>query len=131
MTKLQVLTSHAVGFCHRLAYGLLASLITFIALGVGVQPDRFELVLFYLAKVLNLPVALVGLLTFPYGGIDLWFGRGYGPDPRQLLKQHLTFSLPIYLALFYVPAVIRALYRRWRGPSRHAEEEEYPRGRES
>jgi hypothetical protein len=122
MTKLQILTRHAVGFCHRLAYGLLASLITFIALGVGVQPGRYELVLVYLAKVLNLPVALVGLLTYPYGGIDLWFGTGYGPDPRQLLMQHLTFSLPIYLALFYAPAVIRALYRRWRASRTPAEE---------
>lgn len=125
MRTLRVVSRHVVGLCHRLAYGLLASLITYTALGVvGFEPTRSELVLFYLAKALNLPVALVGLLTYPYGSIDFWFGTGYGPDPKLLLVQHLKFSMPIYLAVFYAPTAVRALYRRWRGRRARAEKPE-------
>ena len=116
MSKLQILTRHAVGFCHRLAYGLLASLITFIALGVGPQPVRHELVLFYLGKLLNLPIALVEFITDSHSGIELWFDRGLGSPPDKPLLHYLKVSLPTYLVLFYAPTVIRALYRRWRGP---------------
>ncbi|NLH10890.1 MAG: hypothetical protein GX464_06025 [Holophagae bacterium] len=120
------------GLANRLAYSLLAGLLTFV--GALIPFDRYQGVMHLVARVLDFPVALAGLVTSPHlAGIDMFFGKGIGEfmKPDEILRWHLQLAVPVYLSLFYAPMVIRALYRRWRGPSRHAEEEEPPRGRES
>ncbi len=120
MNKPKLLAHYAVGLCHRLAYGLLASLITIAGIGIGVHPGRHERAVFYLGKVLNLPVALAERLTNSYSGVELWFDRGLGSPPDEPSLEYLKHSTPTYLVLSYLPTVIVALCRWWRGGGRSA-----------
>lgn len=112
-----------LGLAHRLAYSLLAGLLTFV--GAIVPFDRYQALVHFVARVLDFPVAVAGLATSPYlAGIDMFFGKGVGEfmRPDEILRWHLELAIPVYLALFYAPVLARALYRRWRGPRTSAEE---------
>ncbi|HPD11695.1 MAG TPA: hypothetical protein PLN56_11975 [Methanoregulaceae archaeon] len=114
-----------VGLLHRVAYSLLAGLLTFV--GALFPFDRYQGVVSFITHVLDFPVAVAGLFTSPYlAGIDLFFGRGVGEfmKPDEILRWHLQLAVPVYLVLFYAPTAVRALYRRWRGRRARAEKPE-------
>ena len=116
------------GLAHRLAYSLLAGLLTFV--GAIIPFDRYQGLMHFIGRVLDFPVAVAGLVTSPFlTGIDLFFGQGVGEfmKPDEILRWHLQLAVPVYLALFYTPVAIRALCRAWRARRRRAEEQGQPK----
>ncbi|HVG23537.1 MAG TPA: hypothetical protein VND45_05240 [Thermoanaerobaculia bacterium] len=70
----------------------------------------------------NFPTAVIGRITAPYRGIDVFFDRG-GEwcdfcSAQQVLWYHLRFAVPVYVALFYVPTLALWIVRKQRARSR-------------
>lgn len=67
-------------------------------------------------RVLNFPVALAGELLYPIRGFDLVFENGSSwcdfCPPGQMLWMQLRLAIPVYIVLFYVPALTRGIARR-------------------
>lgn len=104
-----------IGFCNRLAYASLVGV--YVWLGT-IEPSLWSVaVLRLLTRMLDLPVALAGLLLpMNTAFIDLFFNRGIREwafvSPLRVLLWHLQVSVPVYLVLFYLPALIGRTLRR-------------------
>lgn len=106
---LRDLKAIGISLSNRVAYAFLFSAVSF---GLYVFPLGLNLeVAGAVAKLLNLPVALAGLvLPLELRGLDMWFQRSAvnTADPTQTLMSHLRNSIPIYVFLSYLPAFGRA-----------------------
>jgi len=61
---------------------------------------------------------VIGRITAPYRGLDVFFDHG-GEwcdfcSAQQTLWYHLRFAVPIYVVLFYVPALVAWSIRKRR-----------------
>lgn len=107
---------HLLGFCHRLAYATTAALAGFLLAvhpaGLRIDPTGL------LTKLLNLPVAAVGLLLPPeWRGVDLWFQPqewGYLNEFRGGMLRHLRIAILVYVLIFYLPTLALVGWRRLR-----------------
>jgi hypothetical protein len=73
-----------------------------------------------IAKVLDIPIAVSSALTERVAclkGMDLIFGRGAGEflGRDEILLWHLRASVLVYVALSYVPALMRLAWQHARG----------------
>jgi hypothetical protein len=114
---------HLVGFGHRVVY---ATLISVVAWYACTYPEAFGS--FMLQKgvcfALTFPTAVVGRLTTPYRGIDVFFDQG-GEwcdfcSAQRLLWLHVRFAVPFYVILLYVPNLVMLAIRRWQRPPPNA-----------
>ena len=104
-----------VGFFNRLAYATAIALggllLAVMPAGLRIDPTGV------LTKLLNLPVAAVGLIL-PDGwkSIDLWFGTNalHYSHFSEVLVRHLRLAIPVYVLLFYIPTLGRAVWQRLR-----------------
>lgn len=101
-------------FSHRLAYALLFGIVTWL---LAWLPTPFESNLFFgwALEILNAPVAFVSLhLPVGWQAIDLVFGSilPHTYTSSGFLWQHLRTAVPVYLLLFWLPALVRMLWRR-------------------
>jgi hypothetical protein len=104
--------SLVVGFFHRLAYAIAVALVGFL---LAVMPAGGKIDGGVTAKVLDLPVALAGLVVpVTWKGVDLWFepwSLGYLTFPEALLR-HLRIATPVYVLIFYLPTLGRVVWAR-------------------
>ena len=111
----------AVGAIHRFAYAVLLGMVTWF-----LYTARFDTLPFgadvqiMLTKIVGLPVAIVSQLL-PQGAwhaIDPFaeYPFAHNEPHERLLLLHLRLAVPVYVALFYVPNVVGALYRRFSRP---------------
>lgn len=104
-----------LGLSHRIAYATALALAGFLlaVLPAGLKIDPGGM----LTKLLDLPVAAVGLLLpLAWRGIDLWFHPqelGYLAVSDVLIR-HLRIAIPVYVLVFYLPTVARGGWRRLR-----------------
>lgn len=108
-----------VGFVHRVAYAMLSALLAWHActwpFGESVAQRRIVTAICY---TFSFPTAVIGRITTPYRGVDIFFERG-GEwcdfcSPQQVLWSHVRFAVPVYVALFYLPTLVLRIVRRWR-----------------
>jgi hypothetical protein len=104
-----------VGFVNRIVYAALFAMLGWYSC---VFPPGFawqSTVQKALCYSLTYPLALVGRVTQPYRGLDVFFDHG-GEwcdfcSAQQVLWYHLLFAVPVYVALFYLPTLVLALMR--------------------
>lgn len=115
MTTRRVLT----GFVHRVVYAMLFALLAWHActwpFGNSIAQRRVATAVCY---TLNLPTAIIGRVTSPYRGIDVFFDRG-GEwcdfcSAQQILWNHVRFAVPVYVVLFYLPNLVMCFVRWFR-----------------
>jgi len=103
------------GFLDRVACAILLSLYVALVAVIPLDLPRWILEPMYaVAKWLDLPVALLSHLRIPHiSGIDLWFNacRSF-IHPERVPLWHLKLSVPLYVLLFYVPALGRTIMSR-------------------
>src|SRR5688572_6982058 len=115
---------HLIGLSHRVAYATATALVGLLlaVMPAGLKIDSTGV----LTKLLNLPVAAVGLLL-PDGwkSIDLWFGTNalHYSHFSEVLVRHLRLAIPVYVLLFYIPTLGRAVWQRLRHRRRAIEAE--------
>lgn len=105
---------YVVGFCHRLAY---ATLLTGGSWLSCVAPiGRHPSLQVALCRVLDWPIAWLGRFNPGWRGVDVFYGRGAcdACTSEDFFYYHLTWGIPVYVVLFYVPTVIRWFARRLR-----------------
>jgi hypothetical protein len=111
-----------VGFVHRVAYAVLFAFIIYFGARLPLY-DNGQVISFgagalvFFAHILDVPIALVSLLDMPYlAGLDLFFGHGVGEfmTSTEVLTWHVRLSILVYVPLFYLPQLVRALVRRMR-----------------
>jgi hypothetical protein len=107
-----------IGLVHRVAYATLFAGATWYACG---YPNAFRSNPALQKAVcygLDYPIAVIGRVTAPYRGIDVFFDRG-GEwcdfcSAQQVLWYHVRFAVPVYVVLFYLPTLALWLVCRWR-----------------
>ncbi|HET8774710.1 MAG TPA: hypothetical protein VFP80_12990 [Thermoanaerobaculia bacterium] len=67
-------------------------------------------------QILNFPVALAGEILYPIRGIQLLFDD-YSTwcdfcSSGEMFRQQMRIAIPAYLALLYIPTVVRSIARR-------------------
>src|SRR4051794_973604 len=106
MTRRRVL----IGFMHRVVYATLFALLAWHActwpFSNSIVQRRVATAVCY---TLNFPTAIIGRVTSPYRGIDVFFDRG-GEwcdfcSAQQVLWYHVRFAIPVYVVLFYIPTL--------------------------
>lgn len=120
-----------VGFVHRTVYAALLAMLGWYSC---VFPPGFAWqsnIQKALCYSLTYPLALVGRVTQPYRGLDIFFDRG-GEwcdfcSAQQVLWYHLLFAVPVYVALFYLPSLVLWLVRKRRSRSRGGAPAESPK----
>jgi hypothetical protein len=107
---------NVVGFIHRVAYGALLAFVLWYSCVVPAAFGEHTSVQKALCYTLDYPIAVVGLLTYPARGIDLFFHQGSTwcefCTPGQAFWYHMRFSVPVYVALFYVPTLLHWITRK-------------------
>lgn len=107
---------HVIGFIHRVAYSVLLSFVLWYACAVPAAFGDHTFVRKALCYTLDYPVAVVGLLTYPVRGIDLFFNQGSTwcefCSPGQMFWYHIRFAVPVYVALFYIPTLLLWINRK-------------------
>jgi hypothetical protein len=101
-------------FSHRLAYALLFGIVTWLFAWL---PTPFEANQFFgwALAILNAPVAFVSIrLPVGWQAIDLVFGSilPHTYTSSDFLWRHLRTAVPVYLFLFWLPSLVRSLWRR-------------------
>ena len=111
MTARRVLT----GFVHRVVYAMLFALLAWHActwpFGNSLVQRRVATAVCY---TLDFPTAIVGRVTSPYRGIDVFFERGEWCETcswQQELWVHVRFAVPVYVVLFYLPNLVMCFVR--------------------
>jgi hypothetical protein len=105
-----------IGFVHRVVYATLFALLAWHActwpFGNSLVQRRVATAVCY---TLDLPTAIVGHVTTPYRGIDVFFEHGEWcetcPWQQELLVQ-MRSAVPVYVVLFYLPNLV-VWFVRW------------------
>lgn len=107
-----------IGLVHRVVYATLFALLAWHActwpFGNSVVQRRLATAVCY---TFNLPTAIVGRITSPYRGIDVFCNRGEWCETcpwQQELWVHVRFAVPVYVVLFYLPNLLFAIVWRFR-----------------
>lgn len=120
-----------VGLSHRIVYALVIALAAWHActwpFGESATQRKTVQTVCYAC---NFPTAVIGRVTAPYRGIDVFFDRG-GEwcdfcSPQQVLWYHIRFAVPVYVVLFYIPTIALWILRRRRNRTVHAKMVESP-----
>lgn len=105
------MTSSFRGFLHRAAYAMLFAIAGWYSC---IYPPAFSWqysVQRLLCYALTYPIAVVGQVTRPFQGMDLLFIQRshwcHHCSAQELLWYHARFAVPVYIALFYVPAALK------------------------
>lgn len=112
-----------IGLCHRIAYATLMSVLIWIGATIPIGPVKGSDPLLVAVTAADLPIALATqALPCTEFAIDLWF-TVHCPPPQEesvprLFVNHLRVGIPVYVLLFYLPAIVRAALRRRGGTSR-------------
>jgi hypothetical protein len=112
-----------IGFVHRVVYATLFALLAWHActwpFGNSLVQRRIATAVCY---TFDFPIAIVGRVTSPYRGIDVFFDRGEWCETcpwQQELWVHVRFAVPVYVVLFYIPTLVLWVVRRWRSKANH------------
>lgn len=109
---------HLIGFMHRVAYATALSFLCIYTCSIPQAFGKHEALQKVVCYTLNYPTAVVGLVTRPYRGMDVFFDRGDEwcdfCSMQQVYGYHLRFAIPVYVLLFYVPTFIMWMIRRSR-----------------
>jgi hypothetical protein len=106
-----------IGFILRF---LIATVISLLVWWLSTTPfDRLPLprsVVLVAVRLLNFPVALAGELFYPIRGMELLFEDhdtwcDFCPI-GEMFRQQIRIAIPTYLALLYIPTVMRSIVRR-------------------
>lgn len=106
---------HLIGFSHRIVYAALFAVLGWYSC---IFPPNFkwqEPVQKVLCLVLTYPPAVVGQLTYPLSGMDLFFTRVtwcHNCSAQEAFWHHMRFAVPVYVVLFYIPALLKWVARR-------------------
>lgn len=116
-----------VGVVHRFAYATVFTLVAWHACTWPLESPQERAVARALCYVTNFPTAVVGRITAPYRGMDVFFDRG-GEwcdfcSEQQVLVYHLRFAVPVYVLLFYLPKLAVSLARKARRRSKRENEQ--------
>lgn len=121
-----------VGFVHRVVYATLFALLAWHACTWPFDSRVQRRVATAVCYTLDFPTAIIGHVTSPYRGIDVFFDRGgewcdFCPA-QQVLWNHVRFAVPVYVVLFYVPTLVLWMVRKWRSKAnrKHVAEAESP-----
>jgi len=109
-----------LGFCHRVSYAALVSLIVWISVFLP-MPDGInysEDIRYRAVRWLDLPVAIATQpMSCGDSALDLWF-RTWCLLPDIELEEyffyHMRIGVPAYVTLFYIPILFRAGCSWWR-----------------
>lgn len=109
---------YVIGLVHRITYATLLSAVAWYACVTPSDSPKQRASFTWVCYVLSYPTAVVGRVTSPYRGIDVFFDHG-GEwcdfcSSKEVLWRHLRFAVPVYVALFYVPSFVLWLARRLR-----------------
>jgi hypothetical protein len=101
--------SYAVGLVHRVIYATLFAMLGWYSCLFPPGFPRQAGVQRGLCYALTYPLAVIGRLTEPYRGLDVFFGQG-GEwcdfcTAQQVLWYHIRFAVPVYVVLFYLPKI--------------------------
>jgi hypothetical protein len=106
-----------VGLVHRFVYATLFALVSWLSCVMPLG-ERAEWQT-WTCKVLDWPVATVGLLFPRWKGVDVFYDgvRCDFCSPAELMWGHLVLAVPVYVVLFYVLPFVLWLVRKWRSRS--------------
>jgi hypothetical protein len=112
------LMRHLVGCVHRVAYASLFSSTAWYACSYPAAFGKHAALQKAVCYAVTFPTAVIGRITSPYRGMDVFFDRG-GEwcdfcSAQQVLWYHFRFAVPVYVALFYIPNVIALIIRHMR-----------------
>lgn len=74
--------------------------------------------------IFNWPVAIITRLGISYFvGLDVFYGHGVGEfmPVSEMLVWHMRVAIPVYTALFYIPAIARLA---WQAARQHRQSDE-------
>lgn len=114
----------AIGFVHRVVYAALLSAMAWYACFFPEAFGERHALQKSVCYVLTYPTAVIGRVTDPYRGIDVFSDHG-GEwcdfcSAQMVLWYHARFAVPTYVLLFYTPTLAIWLTRRRRLKIAHA-----------
>ena len=105
-----------VGFAHRVVYATLFAMLGWYACIMPPESSWQTAIQRLLCYGLTYPPAVIGQLTYPLGGMDLFFTHGSTwcdfCSAQDVFWYHLRFAVPVYVLLFYIPALFKWIARR-------------------
>src|SRR5258706_12729094 len=109
---------YLISFIHRCVYASFCAMLGWYSCVFPPSVRWQALVQKVLCYGLTYPIAVIGRLTRPYRGMDVFFDRG-GEwcdfcSAQQVLWNHVRFAVPVYVVLFYLPTLALWIVRRLR-----------------
>ena len=112
--------SRLSGLSHRVGWAAFLSLASGVAALFPLQGESLDL-LYRVITLLDVPISAAGrILPLQCRGLWLFWPdpdilcRGVGPDTGRLLLNQVLIGTPTYVAIFYLPQLAYALFRRVR-----------------
>ncbi|SRR5258706_10480028 len=122
----------AIGFIHRVVYATLFAATAWYACTTPFTSGKEKRVLTWLCYTFNYPTALIGRLTSPIRGMDVFNSAGStwcdACTRGEALWYHIRFAVPVYVILFYIPTILKWIVKKWRSrpPNEPSSEVESP-----